>query len=288
MHKKFYNSLVLELDITPKSPLLIKAGGLSPDPSLPDMQFVRTHVAGVGDTLYIPGSSLKGVVRSYVERILKSLREGSSCDPLENPCSNGIEKEISSPEVYRRSCMACKMFGNTRLKSRTVFTDFYPTGDVVTETRHGVAISRLTQAAVRGALFEFEVLVEGGFRGRIQTENFQLWQLGLLALAFKAMNSGLVKIGFGKNRGFGEVETRVERAEFTFSRAPPPEEIWGAAMFASREEIAGYGLEERDSIKLEAGNPTSVDDALFTRRVYEAGDWVKIAEALESLLREVL
>lgn len=288
MHKKFYNSLVLELSILPKSPLLIKAGGLSADPSLPDMQFVRTHVADGEDTIYIPGSSFKGVVRSYVERILKTLKEGSSCDPLENPCSNGIAREASSQDVYKGSCMACKIFGNTCLKSRIVFTDAYPIDEVVTETRHGVAISRLTQAAVRGALFEFEVVVEGGFRGRVQAANFQLWQLGLLTLAFEAMNNGLVKMGFGKNRGFGEVEIKVERAEFTFSKAPPPDEIWGAAMFASKEEIEGYGLEAKDKIKIKAESSASAEDALFVRRVYETKDWEKIADALKSLLREVL
>ena len=42
MHKTRYNALRLTLAISPRGPLLIKAGGVSANPSLPDMQFVRT------------------------------------------------------------------------------------------------------------------------------------------------------------------------------------------------------------------------------------------------------
>jgi len=81
MHKTRFNTLSLAYTITPKSPLLIKSGGLASDPSLPDMQFVRTFIVGKGETLYLPGTSLKGVFRGYVERVLRTkIKRGGACD----------------------------------------------------------------------------------------------------------------------------------------------------------------------------------------------------------------
>jgi len=55
MHKRFWNRLRLEFTLTPRSPLLVKSGTLSPNPALPDMQFVRTLNSGA-EMVYIPGS----------------------------------------------------------------------------------------------------------------------------------------------------------------------------------------------------------------------------------------
>jgi CRISPR-associated protein Csm3 len=53
MHKRRWNALKLELVIEPRAPLLIKSGAASPNPSLPDMQFVRTMTPH-GETVFIP------------------------------------------------------------------------------------------------------------------------------------------------------------------------------------------------------------------------------------------
>jgi CRISPR/Cas system CSM-associated protein Csm3 (group 7 of RAMP superfamily) len=61
------------LTIAPNGPILIKAGeSASADPTLPDMEFVRTRRGGRSQ-VYLPGSSLKGVVRAQCERICRSL-----------------------------------------------------------------------------------------------------------------------------------------------------------------------------------------------------------------------
>ncbi|OYT68262.1 MAG: hypothetical protein CFK48_12135, partial [Armatimonadetes bacterium CP1_7O] len=80
MHGRLYNQLELEIAIIPQTPLLIKSGQkASIDPALPDMQFVRTRRrlpdGEVDEVVYIPGSSLRGVVRAHAERLLRTLDE---------------------------------------------------------------------------------------------------------------------------------------------------------------------------------------------------------------------
>lgn len=97
MHKTRYNSLHLDLRVSPVGPLLIKSGGFSTNPSLPDMQFVRTFREGSDDTLYIPGSSLKGVFRSFVEKALRTINDTNSwkraCPTIEERMSPIVHNE---------------------------------------------------------------------------------------------------------------------------------------------------------------------------------------------------
>jgi len=299
MHRKKYNSMELKITLTPRSPILIKSGGISPNPSLPDMQFVRTSINGI-ETIYIPGSSLKGVFRSYAEKIIRTkkgetgacnITSGDSCPEKtlkekEREIKEKEDRKLYSNEIYKYSCKVCKVFGNTRLKGRIYFADAYPKNQVKTETRYGVAISRLTHAVAQGP-FEMEVVISGDFKSKIYLENFEIWQLGLLALVLKGLNSGLVRIGFGKNRGFGEVEVKVDKVSFMFSKKIPEGEIWGVGKFANDAEREMYGFKQDDLIRVET-SPTEVDEVIFVRRDYNSKGWEVIANRAISYLGEVL
>ena len=296
MHKRLWNALRLEFVLTPKSPLLIKSGTLSSNPALPDMQFVRTRSAS-GEMVFIPGSSLKGVFRSFTEKVLRTIDEGKACDlfgedscgqkPIVDEKGSPIEERDRryTPAVYNQSCHACKLYGNTRLRGRLGFQDAYPQGEVKSETRYGVAISRLTNAVAQGP-FEMEIAVAGEFKGMITLENFEVWQLGLLALTIRALNDGLVKVGFGKNRGFGEVTFKVMKATLDLAKTKetiPSTELWGVGAFVDHDEREPYGLNGNDRLTdLPEGEKT--DLAVFVRRTYDADAWQKIAEkALQQL-----
>jgi len=72
MHKATFLEGTLRFTITPDGPILVKAGESSGvDPTLPDMRFVRSQ-----NSIYIPGPSLKGVVRAQAERICRSMDGG--------------------------------------------------------------------------------------------------------------------------------------------------------------------------------------------------------------------
>lgn len=285
MHKRILNALRIEFRLKPKGPLLVKAGVLSPNPSLPDMQFVRT-ITPQGEQVFIPGSSLKGVFRSFTEKVLRTLDARWACDPFDDKgaCGRRLREVEDSAQIYRQSCRACKIYGNTRLRGRLAFTDAMPQGAVSTETRYGVAISRLTNAVAVGP-FDVEVLTQGVFRGALMLENFEIWHLGLLAFTIQAVNQGLVRIGFGKNRGFGEVECTVERATVDMAKASaiPADALWGVGVFLQKEERERYGVQEERLVGI--GAPTQVHDlGVLVRRVYSGDAWKGIEEkAIEHL-----
>jgi len=298
MHRVQLNSLELELELSLKSPLLIKSGGISPNPSLPDMQFVRTFISGKGETVYIPGSSLKGVIRSYVEKVLRTLSETHNKETLkwacnlfekdkDKACVSKIKDDANPSEVYRDSCRACKIFGNTKLKGRISILDSYPNGNVKTEIRHGVAISRLTHAVAQGP-FDMEVAVSGSFKTKFILTNFEAWSLGLLTIALRDINEGMVKVGFGKNRGFGEVEVKVQKATFNFACDTPQNEIWGIGKMSSEKNVKDYGLNNNDFFGVSIAPNEEPKNVFGVKRIYDFEGWKAIGESSIDYLREAL
>lgn len=237
MHKATFLEGTISLTIAPDGPILIKAGESGgADPTLPDMEFVRSQ-----SRIYLPGSSLKGVVRAQCERICRSLdgperrklagqRRGSNefVPPLaDNPLgrsyndldnidySSGryiesLREELKDrPErtavIYRRSSFVSQIFGHTGLAGRVRFADAYPIGEVAVEERNGVAIDRIYGSVAFGP-FNYETVVSGAFATRIDFKNLTLAQLALLGLALRDLDEGRVGIGFGKSRGLGRVK----------------------------------------------------------------------------------
>jgi len=220
MHKQLVNEASIRFVIEPDGPILIKAGESGADPRRPDMEFVRTLRPGAKEpNVYLPGSSLKGVIRAQCERIVRTVgndqpREDGlwSCDPLHNrkSCSRKLELKrgkLLGNELYRQSCFACRMFGNTVIAGHVRITDAYPQGEVLIEERNGVAIDRIFGSVAVGP-FNLEVATQGKFEASLLVRNFTLAQLGLLALVLRDLKLGRVGVGFGKSRGLGRVKAR--------------------------------------------------------------------------------
>lgn len=292
MHKTRYNALRLRLQLRPKGPLLIKAGGISANPSLPDMQFVRTYRPDLGETIYIPGSSLKGVVRGFVEKALRTFDDRNSwrwaCPTFPDEkgnCAKRLQDETNTATIYHRSCGACRIFGHTRLRGRLSFTDFFPAEEVRTEVRYGVAISRLTHAVAHGP-FEMEVAVSGAFEGTLVLENFEIWHLGLLTSALEAMNLGLVKVGFGKNRGFGEVEAHIVEAHVEeIVSGYQKDRLRGLMAFVDSTTAQAYGLYSPEALETVPEPIAEEPLGLYMRRRYAGKAWATIAkQAMQALM----
>lgn len=154
MHKRLLNELTLALTFAPDGPLLIKAGDRGGmDPTRPDMEFVRTWHNG-RETVYLPGSSLKGMLRAHCEKIARTVASAASgtqmatrlsCNPLsadakaadggcgekfsrwlDKSWNTAYQKPLTAETVYRNSCFVCQLFGNTALASHVRITDAYP------------------------------------------------------------------------------------------------------------------------------------------------------------------
>ncbi len=274
MFRRWLNHATVRAAISPRGPILIKSGQETADPTRPGMEFVRTRHAVHGDSVYLPGTSLKGAMRSQAERVLRGLGV-AVCDPFDggSTCRRGPRQERgeghhggrrppppSSEEIFSVQCPACQTFGSLKVAGRCNVEDAYPwNGDSgtdagaanATETRWQVGIDRLTGQAQRAALFDLEVAVAGTFHTTIHLENFALWQLGLIGALLEDMDHGDLPIGFGKTRGLGQVGVEVERIEIeTLGRDGG--RLLGAGALSRHDEARSYGLAADDAMDLPA------------------------------------
>jgi len=235
MLRQLVNECIIGLAIRPDGPILIKSG--IETVSGPDMAFVRTWRNGEPQ-VYLPGSSLKGVLRSHAERIARTFGETKACDPFSQDgltmfCGHRFEarkkrfnESPDNAKVYAGSCPICRLFGSTWYGGRLATADAYAEGRPPnTEQRDGVGIDRFTGGAARGAKFELEVVTSGTFLTTLHIRNFELWQLGLVGFLLQDLKDGLIRVGMGKSRGLGKVrgEVRSIRMDFLGPRAPTPE-----------------------------------------------------------------
>ena len=299
MHGRLYNELSLEIAIMPQTPLLIKSGQkASIDPALPDMQFVRTRrrlqngeVSEVNEVVYIPGSSLRGVIRAHAERLLRTLNENYACLlGTEGYCLNPkkLGEEKSANTLYQKSCYACKLFGNTEIASRVQISDLYPAPaiDPLRETRFGVAIDRITGAVAVGP-FDLEVVTDARFEGRIVLRNFTVGQLGLLGAALLDIADGLVALGHAKSRGLGRVRLEFTRAEFRFSK-PTNGAILGVGELADQQLKQKYGLRDGDALPVDGFQATQ-RDALYYQASNNSDEQIRdwLSDAARCWVQEV-
>lgn len=208
MLAKLVNEVTLSFQMRNDGPILINSpAGSKIDPTLPDMSFVRCKHNGV-DTVYFPGSSIKGVFRSRYEQLMYAL-DKSVCElKPENYCLNNKKNSQSNgTDLYEKSCASCRLFGNLSLGSRVDFTDAYPVNNTLPTLgmRHGNAIERVTGAVKGKALFSIEVVEEGRFEFEIRVTNFALYQLRLLIWIIEDIDDGRVTFGMGGSRGNGQM-----------------------------------------------------------------------------------
>ena len=234
MLKRLVNECSFCLTLSCKGPLLIKEGRYEKpesDKKMPDSFFLcrntpdemkaaveRNDFANI--RFYIPGSSLRGVIRSHAEMIVRTLTRDDPicCIPHNNfACDKG----------YKDSCMICKLFGSTGGASRISIHDseIIKNGNVT--ERYGIAIDRFTggvsESEGHGMLFKHTPLENYHFKSHIIIRNFEIWQLGLLAYVLRDFNiftgkdePGLITIGSGKNKGFGRVKGSIEGIWITY------------------------------------------------------------------------
>lgn len=289
------NTVTLELELSPRTGFLIKAdtkGGNLLHPERPDLMALRgrapDHLGGQ-ESVFIPGSSLKGVVRSAAERVLRSLNPGDAasmaCDPMDhkNDChakasrlgddiARGKVKREQYPmaPVYRMLCGACRSFGSQALAGRIRFADAYPADEKAlrtankTETRAGVSIDRRSGGPARGKLYESEVVVAGSFAVRIHMENVQLWQVALIGVVLEDLREGIVRVGSGKTRGLGMMDVTPRALRYRQLGAPGVPAGVGALAPALAQP---YGLIDGDTLR-EVPAAWAADDPVF--RVWEA------------------
>lgn len=206
----FTLAVELPLVVRAEGPLLIK-GADAFVPDAPDMAFIR-YPTEHGDVPFLPGSSLKGVLRTGVEMLLRGLGERA--------CRVTDQRDRCKDTSTR--CRACLLFGSTEGASVVLVEDGLPwppgasdpeRADAVRAieefrtVRAGVGIDRRT-GAVRVGPFDYEVLVGVSFYPTLRLRNPEPWQVGALAAGLDLLERGVLRLGSATSRGLGRV--RVE------------------------------------------------------------------------------
>lgn len=305
MFRHTLNRAVLHLRVTTVSPLLIRAGDTGLDPAQADLACVRTRHATLGSTVYVPGSSARGVIRSAAEALVRGQGTiagvAAACDPLDHrsSCGGAWGRRNNEPAaVHAGHCLACRLFGSTALRGRCAIRDLFPftpedaAAGVRTagfeaanrvETRNGVGIDRIAGSVRPGVLFDFEMVPAGvSFYGDIALSNVQAWQLGLLAAGLRELDEGFVQLGSTKTRGLGVVGVEVVRLVFEqTARGPETPAAVGALVDAA--EGRRYGLLPERALPALPGVAKGLSRR-FEAHGAAANDWVRATEAaLEAL-----
>lgn len=261
MMRKWLCQADVTVRLHPVDPILVKSGYATLDG--PEMVPVCTFINGK-QTYYFPGSSLKGVLRSHLEKIARTLQPGSVCIPYyENDPKKKIPVPVPSERnsfgcgyrsrgdgrdpsaaAYSDSCAACRLFGSLKFAGRISIGDAYPLSghDPKPEQRNGVGIDRFTGGTVTGVLFDLQVLVGGVFETKIRVVNFELWQMAALNILLTDLADEIIQIGSGRSRGLGRVRGEVSDLRLSFIR--PVTQLEGMFGLATAEERAEYGLHD--------------------------------------------
>ncbi len=188
--------------------------------------------------LILPGASLRGVLRAHAERIARTLatldannkeeflaicpacnpvesndeRPLANCDTLLTKAGVGGDEEVNE----RQLCLACRLFGSTRRGSRFIVEDATGTGEFGSGSKvlDFLAIDRFTGGGKDGAKFDAVASNKPSFDVRLHLENPEEWELGWLALVLRDLQDGMLTVGFGAAKGFGQA--KIESYQFDY------------------------------------------------------------------------
>ena len=188
-------ALALAMD----GPLMVKSGEEGEEV---DMVPARTR----GDTYVLPGSGLKGVLRTRMERIWATLVKRL-------PPSRGLpDKALSGLLGHHESYDNTDRRARARVRSRLEVDEVElgpatGAGAVRIKTMHHVRIDRFTGGAFEQALFQVAPIWDESRRFvlRVSVREPEAWELGLLGMAVRDLLLGDLRIGFGTRRGLGRL-----------------------------------------------------------------------------------
>jgi len=216
-YSTFENRWEITGKITLLTPLRIGAGQNAATYSLSETPVLQSYDAGT-DTAepYIPGSSLKGVLRSAVERIIRTFNEEISCisvDGQKKPCGK---------------CISCSIFGSMVSGAMVRVHDAHLSEDVGFRNLLGDRPHCATSIRQNGNLYEIERTGQKSGRGgdkpkinlrmeevvaantsfdlSIKLDNAEMVDVGFLLLGLDEFNAKRCFLGGGSSRGHGFVE----------------------------------------------------------------------------------
>lgn len=231
---RFRGRLQIRGELILQTPLRVGAGG-SDEMGIADIAVVKDALGRP----YIPGSSFKGVLRSHVESVMRTIdpdgarnlacacvtyEENGRCPTTMRPerlkqrvaelrAADPAPKDEDAPyleTIYLNdTCTVCQVFGSNGLAAKVIIPDLtlLDTWYDQIQIRHGVSIDRDTETAASGRLYSSEAVPAGTrFGCEILIENGSDADQGLVLLGLRAFEQGQVALGGGSSRGLGQVK----------------------------------------------------------------------------------
>ena len=235
------NRLRLLLEIQVCAPLTVRAPG--GDPLGAERPIARTAIGGVA-VPYVPGASLRGVLRAWAHRWLTRMGPRALGDP--SPAAL-----VPPAERHRRAGLEARLFGAPGLRGRVWVSDLLPCpADAPLDALQPPAV--LQRATADGRLVE--ALAPGiTLTGSLVLTNFQTWQLGLVAQGLAALNRGAARLGGGGAHGFGRV--RIGHPGLVYEQPANTAELPLCLMeLVDADTAAAHGLLERGDLPAKFGD----------------------------------
>ena len=250
MYHRFKNRIALSGALKAETALYIGAGQESFSP----MAVQGSLLKNAQGQPYIPGSSLKGVLRSFLESV-QAFENCVSCkgdyDKKEKRQAE-IKKQGGEDKfaafVQERSCPACRLFGSGVMAGKLKFADaalLNTDAWMGTELRTGNAIDRDTHTAVSSALFDTEVIPSGTrFLLRITAENLTVEEAGIFSELMRFFAEGGITVGGRSRAGLGmvsvgDIEVKASYMEpGRFAPATESAQLASLAAFLKEKEAA--------------------------------------------------
>lgn len=204
---------------------------------------------------FIPGASLKGVVRSTLEALVRGAEKRDvglwSCDPLtKQACGEYDTKDAGGNRVSRDDvpvddhCALCRVFGSHLLASHVRFSDALLVdrdGPPPVSIRDGVGIDRDLRAVHGKLKYDFEVINPGArFAFELFVDNPEPWWMGLLVVGLDQLAEGFTGVGGFTSRGLGRVELHLRELRRVRAAAvlagESPEKVDGDALEAEFQD----------------------------------------------------
>lgn len=212
---KFENKYVLKGILKAETPIHIGGGSMEFSPNAVDSPVIRDE----NNNPFIPGSSLKGVLRSFLEGIINSgvFEEYKCCNIISNPCNaneikkkyrglNKSDKEVAEA-IYASECDVCRIFGGQGFASKIHVDDGRLIGEkAYIQFRDGIVIDRDTLTAAGGKKYNFECVAAGTeFRFEMVIDNLEEEYEMLLKIIIRFLESGDMIVGGKTSVGLGNV-----------------------------------------------------------------------------------
>jgi len=185
---------------------------------------------------FIPGSSLRGVLRAGIESFCFSLGLMKVHRNTPEEALAGVPEDLA--EGWKDLDIVKRLFGSVgdekkdaaraseqiektiSYGSRLQISDALCEDAALFEVRDGVGISRETRTAAQAVKFDVEVVPAGTrFHGRIRFKNPADYEVGLLAQALWMLGEGLLLLGGKSSRGLGWVRLEITAPRELSARA---------------------------------------------------------------------